>query len=239
MHKERIFVMSAPEVPEMPIPPIDFNDGYGDRLEVCYSGALYDVLRGMGLPDQILPRTIRPLDPVRAMAGRIFTISGHADSTVDGHTTLLEWTRMLSKAPRGSVVVCQPNDDSLAHMGELSAETFVYKGVRGYLCDGGCRDSVRILETGLRVWCRYFTPRDVVGRWVPDRFGEPIVIGGVTIRSGDYLMADRDGALVIPQEHIREVTEKVEEVLRTENKVRTAILQGVDPVEAYLQFRKF
>ena len=157
----------------------------------------------------------------------------------DGHTTLMEPPKMLSRAPAGSVVICQPNDDTLAHMGELSAETFVYKGVRGYLCDGGCRDTVRILETGLRVWFRYHTPRDVVGRWVPYGFVEPIVIGGVSIRTGDYLMADRDGALVIPQEIIAEVTDKVEEVLRTENKVRTAILQGVDPVEAYLKHRKF
>jgi len=217
----------------------EFNDTYGDRLERCYSGAVYDVLRAMGLPDQILPRSIRPLDPTRPLAGRIFTVSGHADSNIDGHTTLLEWTKMLSRAPKNSVVVCQPNDDTLAHMGELSAETFVYKGVRGYLCDGGCRDTVRILETGLRVWFRYHTPQDVVGRWVPDGFGEPVEIGGVGIRNGDYLMADRDGALVIPQEIIADVTDRVEEVLRTENKVRTAILQGVDPVDAYLKHRKF
>ena len=220
-----------------PLP--DFDDGYSDRLEKTYTGAVYDVLRALGLPDQILPRSIRPLDPARPLAGRIFTVSGHADFTVDGHTTLLEWTKMLSRAPSHSVVVCQPNDDTLSHMGELSAETFVYKGVRGYLCDGGCRDTVRILETGLRVWFRYHTPRDVVGRWVPDGFGEPIVIGGVSIRTGDYLMADRDGALIIPAEIIDEVTSKVEQVLRTENKVRTAILQGIDPVEAYLKHRKF
>lgn len=217
----------------------DFNDGYAERLENCYSGAVYDVLRALGRPDQILPRTIRALDPSRQLAGRIFTLSGRADSTVDGHTTLLEWTKMLSRAPGGSVVICQPNDDSLAHMGELSAETFVHKGVRGYLCDGGARDTVKIEQIGFRVWFRYHTPRDVVGRWVPDRFGEPIVIGGVAIRTGDYLMADRDGALVIPGEMIEEVTAKVEDVLRTENKVRTAILAGVDPVQAYLQFRKF
>jgi regulator of RNase E activity RraA len=124
-------------------------------------------------------------------------------------------------------------------MGELSSETFTYRGVRGYIVDGGCRDSSFILRTGFRVWCRYFTPRDVVGRWVADGFGEPIVIGGVTIRTGDYVMADRDGVVVIPQEMIAEVTDKVEEVLRTENKVRTAILEGVDPVDAYLKYRKF
>jgi regulator of RNase E activity RraA len=225
--------------PVQPTEGLPYHDGFGDRLEKAYSGAVYDVLRAMGLPDQILPRTIRPLDATRPLAGRIFTISGHLDFTVDGHTTLLEWTKMLSRAPKGAGVVCQPNDDTLAHMGELSAETFVYKGVRGYLCDGGCRDTVQIEKTGLRVWFRYHTPRDVVGRWVPDRFGEPIVIGGVRIRTGDYLMADRDGALIIPSEIIEDVTTKVEEVLRTENKVRTAILQGVDPVEAYLRHRKF
>ncbi len=228
--------------PSSPAPtgePSSGDPSLADRLEQCYSGAVYDVLRSMGLPDQILPRTIRPLDPARPLAGPIYTFSGYADHTVDGHTTLLEWTKMLSRAPRGAVVVCQPNDDTLAHMGELSAETFSYKGVRGYLCDGGCRDTTRILETGLRVWFRYTTPRDVVGRWVPDRFGEPVVIGGVTICTGDYLMADRDGALVIPAEKAEEVTLKVEEVLRTENKVRTAILRGIDPVEAYLQYRKF
>lgn len=231
--------MRVPPTEAAPESEIRFSDGFAERLEACYSGAVYDVLRGMGYPDQILPRTIRPLDSARPLAGCIFTLSGHVDFTVDGHTTLLEWTRMLSRAPSGSVVVCQPNDDTLAHMGELSAETFVYRGVRGYLCDGGCRDTVRIQETGLRVWFRYHTPRDVVGRWVPDRFGEPIVIGGVSICTGDYLMADQDGALVIPREMIAEVTTKVEEVLGTENKVRTAILRGVDPVEAYLQFRKF
>lgn len=148
----------------------EFNDGYAERLEKCYSGAVYDVLRAMGMPAQILPRVIRPLHPNRPLAGRIFTVSGRVDFTVDSHTTLLEWTKMLSRAPANSVVVCQPNDDSLAHMGELSAETFVHRGVRGYLCDGGCRDTVKIEQTGFRVWFRYHTPRDVVGRWVPDAF---------------------------------------------------------------------
>lgn len=209
------------------------------RLEQCYSGAVYDVLRSMGLPNQVLPDTLRPLDASRSLAGRIFTVSGHIDLKLDAHQTLLEWTGLLSQAPRGSVVICQPNDSTLAHMGELSAETFHYRGVRGYIVDGGCRDSGFILRIGLRVWCRYFTPRDVVGRWIPDSLGTPIVIGGVQIRTGDYVLADRDGVVIIPQERAGEVVEKVEDVLRTENKVRTAILQGIDPREAYLKYGKF
>jgi len=73
----------------------------------------------------------------------------------------------------------------------------------------------------------------------PDRFGDPITIGEVTISSGDYLLADRDGVVIIPAKVVDEVVTKTEQVLQTENKVRTAILAGMDPQEAYLKFGKF
>ncbi len=210
-----------------------------DRLEQCYTGALYDVLRAMGYPCQVLPDTIRPLDPTRKLAGPVYTVSGHMDGRLDAHETLLQWTGLLSKAPSDTVVICQPNDSTLAYMGELSAETMLFRGVRGYIVDGGCRDSDFILRIGFRVFCRYFTPRDVVGRWVADSFGEPITIGEVTIRTGDYVLADRDGIIIIPAEVAEQVVTRTEEVMQTENLVRKAILQGVDPQEAYLAYGKF
>ena len=72
-----------------------------------------------------------------------------------------------------------------------------------------------------------------------DRFGEPITIGEVTISSGDYLLADRDGVVIIPAKMVDDVVNKTEAVLQTENTVRTAILSGMDPQEAYLKFGKF
>ena len=210
-----------------------------DRLEQCYTGAVYDVLRAMGCTKQALPPTIRPLDPTRRLAGRVFTVTGHPDSKLDPHQTLLQWTALLSKAPPNSVVICQPNDSTLAHMGELSAETMHLRKVRGYIVDGGCRDSSFILKIGFQVYCRYFVPADIVGKWVADTFGEPIEIGGVAIHSGDYVMADRDGVVIIPSSKVEDVANKTEEVMRTENLVRKAILQGVDPQEAYLKYGKF
>lgn len=217
----------------------DFTDGYAERLEKCYSGAVYDVLRAMGHPDQVLPNTIRPLLPERKLAGRIYTIGGNSKPGLDAHQTLLSWTEMLSRAPKGSVVMMQPNDSMMAHMGELSSETMTLRGVRGYIVDGGCRDSDFIRRIGFQVFCRYFTPVDIVGRWQAETFGEPIVIGPVTIHTGDYVMADHDGAVVIPAALIEEVTTRVEEVLCTESLVRKAILEGVDPKEAYLRHGKF
>jgi len=210
-----------------------------DRLEKCYSGAVYDVLRAMGYPNQALPNTIRPIDIHTKLAGSIYTVSGRYDETMDSHETLLQWTGLVSKAPKGSVVICQPNDDTLAHMGELSSETLQLRGIRGYIVDGGSRDSEFISKIGFKVFCKYFTPVDVVGRWVADKFAEPIRIGKVEIETGDYVMADRDGIVIIPKAIAEEVVKKTEAVLKTESLVRKAILEGVDPQEAYLKYGKF
>ena len=210
-----------------------------ERLEKCYSGAVYDVLRAMGYPYQTLSKEIRPLDIASKLAGPVYTVSGRYDDTLEPHDTLLQWTALLSKAPKGSVVICQPNDHTLAHMGELSSETMQLRGIRGYLVDGGCRDSDFISKIGFKVFCKYYTPVDVVGRWTAQSFETPIEIDGVKIETGDYVMADRDGVLIIPQEIAEEVVLKTEEVLSTENLVRTAILSGADPQEAYLKYGKF
>jgi len=173
------------------------------------------------------------------LGGKVYTVSGRVDHSLDAHETLVQWTGLLSKVPPDSVLVCQPNDSTLAHMGELSAETLMLRGVRGYVVDGGCRDSDFVLKIGFRVFCRYFTPMDIVGRWVPDRLGDPITIGDVAIRSGDYILADRDGIVVIPGDVAEGVAAHTEEVMRTESMVRKAILEGVDPQEAYLKYGRF
>ena len=215
------------------------SDALAARLLNCYAAAVHDVLRSMGYDRCVLPPNIKPLDPTRKLAGEIYTVSGHVDSTRDPHDTLVQWTGLLSKAPPGKVLVCQPNTYEIALMGELSAETLNFRGIRGYVVDGGCRDTDFILGLGFPVFCSFNTPKDIVGRWVPDRLGEPITIGEVTISSGDYLLADRDGVVVIPGKIADDVVKKTEEVLQTENEVRTAILSGMDPQEAYLKFGKF
>jgi 4-hydroxy-4-methyl-2-oxoglutarate aldolase len=114
-------------------------------------------------------------------------------------------------------------------MGELSAETLQLKGVRGYVVDGGCRDVNFILKLGFPVWCRYFTPRDIAHYWLPDAFDQPIRIGEVTIRSGDLVLGDRDGMVILPEQRAEEIVARAEEATNTENLVRKAILECVDP----------
>lgn len=210
-----------------------------ERLERCYTGVVHDVMRAMGLRDFTLPPELRPIMPGRRLAGPVFTILGKVDPTADPHQTLLAWTGLLSKAPPGSIWTCQPNDRTVAHMGELSAETLKNKGVRGCVVDGFARDVDFLLEIGFQTWCRGHTPRDIVGHWLPAATDVEIRIGDVTIAPGDHLVGDRDGMVRVPGALAEEIVGKAETAIATENKVRAAILAGMDPQQAYLAHGKF
>jgi 4-hydroxy-4-methyl-2-oxoglutarate aldolase len=210
-----------------------------ERLERCYTGVLNDVMRGMGLRNFVLPPEIRPLFPQRPLAGPVWTVSGHVDETANRHTTLLKWTGLLAKAKPGHVIVCQPHTHAVALMGELSAETLQFRGIRGYVVDGACRDVEFILRLGFQTCFRHYTPKDIVSFWLPDGFDVPIAIGDVRIHGGDYLLADRDGVVIVPAARAEEVVAAAETAIGTENLIRKAILEGVDPQEAYLKYGKF
>ena len=215
------------------------TDRTTERLRACYTGVVHDVMRGMGLRDFTFPPELRPLFPERALAGPVFTVLGRTDADADPHETLLAWTGLLSKAKPGHIWLCQPNDRTVAHMGELSAETLKNKGVLGCLVDGYVRDVNFLIEMGFETWSRGYTPRDIVGWWLPAGFDVEIRIGDVAVAPGDYLVADRDGAIRVPKAIVEDVVAKAETAIATESKVRTAILAGMDPQEAYRQFGKF
>jgi 4-hydroxy-4-methyl-2-oxoglutarate aldolase len=214
-------------------------DALTARLRPCYTGAVHDVLRALGRQRCVLPPTIKAIDPQTRLAGPVWTVAGHLDHTRSRHDTLLGWCTLLARAPAGHVVVCQPNNHEVALMGELSAQTLKARGVLGYVVDGGSRDTELVLEQGFPVFCSFLTPSDIVERWIPDRFAEPVTIGEVTICSGDYILGDRDGVVVIPQALAQEVVERTEAVVATESEMRRALIGGMDPVEAYGKYGKF
>jgi regulator of RNase E activity RraA len=210
-----------------------------ERLAQCYTGAVHDVLRMMGHDNIVLPPTIQAIAPGTKVAGPVWTVSGHIDRTKTRDETLLGWCTLLSKAPAAHVVVCQPHNHEVALMGELSAQTLQARGVLGYVVDGGSRDTDLVLAQGFPVFCSFLTPSDIVERWIPDRYGEPVTIGTVTIATGDYLLGDRDGVVIVPRGIVEEVVTRTEEVVATESDMRRALIGGMDPVAAYNKYGKF
>ncbi len=214
-------------------------DKLTERLSKCYASAVHDVLREKGFGNCVLPPEIQALKRGQKLFGEIYTVSGHIDYTLSRHESLLLWSQVLSKVPNKKVIVCQPNTHSVALMGELSARALMVKETKGYLMDGHCRDVEEIIEAKFPVFCRLSTAADIVERWKYDTLGMPITIGSVTICSGDFIIADMDGAVIIPKEVAEEVITKTEEVMFTESEMRKAILSGMDPEQAYLKFKKF
>jgi len=210
-----------------------------ERLARCYTGAVHDVLRMMGHDNIVLPPAIKAIAPGTKLAGPAWTVSGHIDRTRTRDETLLGWCTLLARAPAGHVVVCQPNNHEVALMGELSAQTLQARGILGYVVDGGSRDTELVLAQGFPVFCSFLTPTDIVARWIPDRYGEPITIGNVTIETGDFLLGDRDGVVIVPRAIAEEVVARTEEVVATESDMRRALTGGMDPVAAYEKYGKF
>ena len=210
------------------------ND-YSQRLAKCFSSVIHDVMRDRGHKNFTLPPNIKPIKETHKIAGQIFTVEGSSNPDYDHHETILAWTGFLSKAPPNKVIICQPNDNNVAFMGELSAETLQNKKVVGYIADGGCRDLEFILNIDFPVWCKFYTPTDIVGYWKPDKFEEQIQIGDTIINNNDYVMADIDGVVIIPQSDVEGVLIESEKLINTENQVRKAIREGMDPQEAYIK----
>ena len=214
-------------------------DNLTSRLEQLYASAVYDALRAMGHDNCVLPSGITALIPGQKLAGQIFTIDGHYEVGQDDNETLIQWATVLSKAPADKVLICQPNTYEVALMGELSSEVLKKKGVRGYIVDGAARDVSFLLENEFPTYCRFNTPKDIVGRWIAKSMGEPIDIGGVRIASGDYALADIDGVVIIPQSMAEEAITATETKAGTETEMRAALMAGMDPVDAFKKFGVF
>lgn len=209
------------------------------RLQSCHASVIHDVMKDFGLPLRVLPRTILGLEPWMKCAGPVFTVRGRPDPKLDKDTSLYEWAGVLSKSPSGAVVVVQPQDDVRALFGGLSAEALKKKGCRGYIVDGGCRDIQAICDERFPVFARYATPIDIVKAWRAEAFDEPIAIGGQQVLPDDFVLADRDGIILIPRGPLEDVIVAAEAKMATEGEMVKAIRAGEDPQAAYVKYRVF
>lgn len=111
-----------------------------------------------------------------------------------------------SKAPAyddTSFLVTDTSGSLAPAVGSMDSMMLASKGVRGVLTNGGTRDSDENLVTKhLPVWSQYIVQPMFQGRVEFSEHDVPVVIGGQTVRPGDLIIADGDGALVVPQDLI-------------------------------------
>ncbi len=210
------------------------------RFGALYTGALTDVLDRHGYLQQTLPPELAPIRPGMRLAGPVYTVLGRPHPGHDYDTSIRRVLEMLGSVPAGSVAVYQTNDHVNAHLGELSVTSLASRGCVGAVIDGGARDIEYMLREDFPVFARRLTPQDCVPRWELLAHGEvSIVIGGVQISPGDWIVGDRDGLVVVPAECLLEVLAEAEHKISTENQIRDAVRDGALPLEAYERYGTF
>ena len=210
------------------------------RFVTLYTGAIADILDRLGFLQQTLPPDITALRPGMKLAGPAYPIEGRPRPNQDYDTSVRRVLDMLGQVPTGHVAVYQTHDRGSAHLGELSVTSLKARGCAGAVIDGGCRDIDLILEEDYPVFARYTTPQDCTYRWELVAHGDvTVTIGAVHIAPGDYVVADADGIVVIPQGVLLEVLEQAEAKVATESEIREAVRAGTLPLDAYERFGTF
>ena len=121
--------------------------------------------------------------------------------------------------------------------GDILCARMHKRGVAGLVSDGVVRDMAGVLATGLPVWCQGTAAPPSVAGLTFVGWQEPVGCGGVAIFPGDVIVADGDGAVVIPAAMLQEVTAEALEQERMEEWIlgeveRGAALPGLYPMNA-------
>lgn len=131
--------------------------------------------------------------------------------------------------PGDIVVVDARGDMTSGVFGEMMMTYFRGRGGLGVVIDGCIRDSAPIKELGLGLWLRGVTPNFHTQTGIfPFAVNVPIACGGVTVMPGDVIVADDDGAVVVPVGLAPEVARKASEHVEWEEFSRIRLSEGGD-----------
>ncbi|MEM6504007.1 MAG: RraA family protein [Planctomycetota bacterium] len=216
----------APNDSELSIPIAELCT----RYEKLYTGAVNDVLRELCLPHQALPTGIMPLRDEMVVCGEAFTVRAVADPTMSGE--LDKRVEMLDQLRAHHVVLWNANGESVAsHWGGVMTRASINRGVRGAIIDGGIRDTKDILGQDFPIWYRYRTSTGALSHTKVAAYQSPVVIEGVIVKPGDILLADIDGALVVPRTIAVAVLERAEQVEKNEGEIKDWVDAGLSAEE--------
>lgn len=140
----------------------------------------------------------------------------------------------VKAAQAGDVLVIDHGGISEANSyGGIVGFTTKHRGLVGCVIDGVTRDVDEYKELGLPVYARGIIQQSIRNRCDFAGHGIEVQLGGVKVRPGDFIMADDNGVLVIPQERVEEVLQIAKEYKTIEERIVEAIRKGDDPVEAH------
>jgi len=132
----------------------------------------------------------------------------------------------LYQARPGAVLVCDgAGSTRCALFGELMATDALNQGLGGLVVAGPIRDIAGIDGLGFPVWCTGTAPGQAA-KAAAVSVGLPVVVGGVLVASGDQVIADRDGVVVVPAAEWPALQDEVTALAAKEGRTRERLAAG-------------
>lgn len=153
-------------------------------------------------------------------------VAGPARTVRCGQDDNLMVHAVLDQVQPGEVLVLtMPKPAPIALVGELLATQALVHKVAAMLIDAAVRDTEELQTLGLPIWARWIRVRGAT-KTISGAINQPVVVGEATISSGDIVLLDADGAVVVAAENTEQVLQAAQAREARETSLRSKLQQG-------------
>lgn len=192
-------------------------------LDAC---AVSDACDRLGIPMTVVTG-IAPLTGATSVAGRAVTVRlGPPPSERAAAIRHLCASAVDAATADDIIVVDHQGRLDCAGWGGMLSRGARQRGCAATLIDGAARDIDEAIRIGYPVFGRGATPRTARGRAVETAWGGPIMFGGIPVRTGDYVIADSTGIVIIPSRFGADVVTAAESIAASEGAMSASIDEG-------------
>ena len=187
-----------------------------DQFRDVPTGWVVDALGRRGAIDH----RIQPLFDAGSFVGPALTVATVARDNLVPYAAIKE-------AKPGDVLIIATGDfDGAAVIGDMLVGMARNSGIAAVITDGLARDIAGITDIGIPVYARGLSPNSPE-KHGPGEIGLPIAFGGETVLSGDIIVGDRDGVVIVPQARIETALENLKAIEDKETTVERAVADGL------------
>jgi regulator of RNase E activity RraA len=136
------------------------------------------------------------------------------------------WKAVDIARPGDVLVIAVYGFTTTSTFGENVVKAARTKGVAGIVCDGLCRDTTGIRETGVPTFVLGAVPSSP-GKDGPGEIGGPVSCGGVAVQPGDLIVGDEDGVVVVPMADLAATGQRLAAIAGKEAKMAADLAGGM------------